>query len=134
MVVDTSALLAILFKEPDASAFAAAIAAAPKRLISAVSALEAAIVLACRKGADGVSVLDELLATAQFEIVSLDEAQYLLAREAYSRFGKGRHPAGLNFGDCCAYALARHLDVPLLFKGNDFGKTDITVAPTTVAH
>lgn len=134
MVVDTSALIAILFNEPDAGAFAAVIASALKRRMSAVSALEAAIVLECRKGADGVSVLDELLAAAQFEIVSLDEAQYLLAREAYSRFGKGRHPAGLNFGDCCAYALARHLNAPLLFKGNDFGKTDITVAPYTVAH
>ena len=132
MVVDTSALIAILFNEPDAGAFAAAIASAPTRLISAVSALETAIVIECRKGADGASVLDEPFSAAQFEIVSLDKAQYLLAREAYSRFGKGRHPAGLNFGDCCAYALSRHLDVPLLFKGNDFGKTDIAVAPTTV--
>ncbi|MGH7184127.1 MAG: type II toxin-antitoxin system VapC family toxin, partial [Nitrospiraceae bacterium] len=70
------------------------------RLISAVSALETAIVLEYRKGAEGVSVLDELLVAARFGIVSLDEAQYLLAREAYSRFGKGRHPAGLNFCDC----------------------------------
>jgi Uncharacterized protein conserved in bacteria len=120
--------------EADAEVFAAALAASPTRHISAVSALEAAIVIETRKGPEGVAVLDELLAAAQFEIVALDESQYRLAREAYSRFGKGRHPAGLNFGDCCAYALARQRNEPLLFKGNDFGKTDIAVAALSPAH
>ena len=134
MVVDTSALVAILLNEADAGVLASAIANAPKRLISAASALEAAIVIQCRKGADGAALLDDLLAAAGFEIVSLDEAQYRLARVAYQRFGKGRHPAGLNFGDCCSYALARHRNEPLLFKGNDFSKTDIAVVPLAFAH
>lgn len=134
MVIDTSAVIALLLNEPESGIFASAIANASKRLISAASALEAAIVIQCKKGAEGVTLLDDLMAVARFEIVSLDEAQYRLAREAYQRFGKGYHPAGLNFGDCCSYALARYRNETLLFKGNDFGKTDIAVAPLPFAH
>jgi ribonuclease VapC len=127
MVIDTSALIAILLNEQETERFALAIAAAPSRLISAVSALEAAIVIEAKKGATGSQLLDELLVAAQVEIVAFDESQYALARDAYSRFGKGRHPAALNFGDCCAYALARQAGEALLFKGQDFSATDVEV-------
>ena len=125
MVIDTSALIAILLNEPETEAFAAAIAAAPSRLISAVSALETAIVIEAKKGALGSQLLDELLVAIQVNIIAFDQIQFNLAREAYTRFGKGRHPAALNFGDCCAYALARNTVEALLFKGQDFSATDI---------
>ena len=125
MVIDTSALIAILLNEPETEAFAAAISAAPSRLISAVSALETAIVIEAKKGAIGGQLLDELFLAAQVSIVAFDQNQFDLAREAYTRYGKGRHPAALNFGDCCAYALARNSAEPLLFKGRDFSATDI---------
>jgi ribonuclease VapC len=125
MVIDTSVLIAILLNEPEAEVFADAISAAPIRLISAVSALETAIVIEAKKGTMGSRLLDELLVAAQINIVAFDQNQFNLAREAYTRFGKGRHPAALNFGDCCAYALARNSGEPLLFKGQDFSATDI---------
>jgi ribonuclease VapC len=125
MVIDTSALIAILLNEPETDAFAAAISVAQTRLISAVSSLETAIVIEAKKGAMGGQLLDELLVAAQVNIVAFDQNQFNLAREAYTRFGKGRHPAALNFGDCCAYALARNSGEPLLFKGQDFSATDI---------
>jgi ribonuclease VapC len=124
MVVDSSALLAILFGEPQAAFFAGRIARDPKRLLSAVSALETAIVLQARKGSSGVRELDLLLHATRMTVVSLDADQVLIARAAFERFGKGRHPAGLNLGDCCSYALARSSGEPLLFKGNDFLRTD----------
>ena len=83
------------------------------------------MILESRHGADGVRAFDQLLATADVEVVPLDMTQALAAREAFRAFGKGRHPAGLNFGDCFAYALAKVLTEPLLFKGNDFAKTDV---------
>jgi len=126
MVVDTSAIVAILLDEPEAESFAKRIAADPKRLISALSALEAAIVLQARKGPAGVRELDLLLHSAGMDVVSLDADQVQLARTAYERFGKGRHPAALNLGDCCSYALARSTGEPLLFKGNDFSQTDLS--------
>lgn len=125
MVVDSSAILAVLFKEPERDAFATAIADAGARLLSSVNALEAAIVVAARKGPSGVRELDLFLHHARIEVVSFTEAHLGLAREAWERYGKGRHPAGLNLGDCCAYALARHSGEPLLFKGEDFGRTDV---------
>lgn len=125
MVVDSSAILAVLFKEPERDAFATAIADAGARLLSSVNALEAAIVVAARKGPSGVRELDLLFHHARIEVVSFTEAHFGLAREAWERYGKGRHPAGLNLGDCCAYALARHSGEPLLFKGEDFGRTDV---------
>ena len=134
MIVDTSALVAILLDEPDAEKLSAAIAANTPRIISAVSALEASIVIESKKGEAGLALLDELLNLAQLEIVAFDDAQQQLARVAYRRYGKGRHPAGLNFGDCCAYALAKVRNEALLFKGNDFNQTDITAAPLFPAH
>ena len=134
MIVDTSALVAILLDEPDAEKLSAAIAANTPRIISAVSVLEASIVIESKKGEAGLALLDELLNLAQFEIVAFDDAQQQLARVAYRRYGKGRHPAGLNFGDCCAYALAKVRNEALLFKGNDFNLTDITAARLFPAH
>ncbi|HJX29202.1 MAG TPA: type II toxin-antitoxin system VapC family toxin [Thermoanaerobaculia bacterium] len=125
MVLDASVLLAILLGEPEAADFAKAIAGDPKRLVSAISTLEAGIVIQARKGAAGARELDLLIHSAGLTIVSLDVEQVLLARGAYARFGKGIHPAGLNLGDCCSYALARSSGEPLLFKGNDFSQTDI---------
>jgi ribonuclease VapC len=134
MIVDTSALIAILLNEPDAEMLSAAIATATTRIISAVSALEASIVIESKKGEAGLTLLDELLNLAQFEIVAFDDAQQRIARAAYRRYGKGRHPAGLNFGDCCAYALAKMRNEALLFKGNDFNQTDILSVPLVSAH
>ena len=125
MVLDTSALLAILLGEPEAEAFARAITNHPKRLVSPLSALEAAIVLQARKGPSAVRELDLLLHSTAMTIVSLDADQVQIARAAYEKFWKGRHPAALNLGDCGSYALASSSGEPLLFKGDDFSKTDL---------
>jgi ribonuclease VapC len=125
MVIDTSAILAILLGEPDAASFSRAIAGDPKRLMSSFSALEAATVIRSRKGPVGIRELDLLLHSIGATIVSLDADQVLLARSAYEKYGKGYHPAALNLGDCCSYALSRSSGEPLLFKGNDFSQTDV---------
>jgi len=125
MVIDTSAILAVLLGEPDAEDLSRVIAQDSKRLVSALSALEAAIVIHTRKGPAGTRELDLFLHSARATVVSLDADQVLLARTAYEKYGKGRHPAALNLGDCCSYALSRSSGEPLLFKGNDFSKTDI---------
>lgn len=125
MVIDSSALLAILLREPEAEQFALAIANDPKRLVSAVSVFETAIVIHARKGPAGARELDLLLYTAGLTVVSLDSDQVLLARAAYEKYGKGYHPAALNLGDCCSYALACFSAQPLLFKGDDFPRTDV---------
>jgi ribonuclease VapC len=125
MVFDTSALLAILLDEPERRAFTEAIEAAEGRLLSAASFVETSMILESRHGAEGVRALDRLLAAASIEVVEVDLAQAAAAREAFRRFGKGRHPAGLNFGDCFSYALAKSRGEPLLFKGQDFARTDI---------
>ena len=127
MVVDTSAIIAILQKEPEARAFAEVVEDAVICLISAVSVLEAAIFVQARRHAEGVHRLDALIREADMEIVPFDSDQMLIAREGFRRFGKGRHPAALNFGDCAAYALARAIGEPLLFKGDDFSQTDVSV-------
>lgn len=134
MIVDTSALVAILLNEPDAEILTATLAATSPRIISAVSALEASIDMECKKGGAGLALLDEMLSTAQFEVAAFDDTQLYIAREAYRRYGKGRHPAGLNFGDCCTYALSRARNDTLLFKGNDFAQTDISPTPLMLAH
>jgi ribonuclease VapC len=126
MVIDTSALLAILFNEPDAEHFELALATDPVRLISAASVLEAAIVVEARLGEAGGRELDELLSTAQVIIMPFTTDQAAIARQAYWTYGKGRHPAGLNYGDCFSYALAKTSGEALLFKGNDFSQTDVT--------
>ncbi|RIK37360.1 MAG: hypothetical protein DCC55_24585 [Chloroflexi bacterium] len=128
MVIDSSAILALLSNEPEAVRFAEVIAAADRRLMSAASLLETAIVIEARHGPAGSQKLDELIATAQILIEPVTIEQITVARLAYRTYGKGRHPAGLNFGDCFAYALAKLMDEPLLYKGNDFSQTDIQVA------
>ena len=128
MVIDTSALVAILLGEPEAEPFALAIAGDPKRLISTFTALETAIVIEAKKGESGGRELDLLLHQARIEMAPLTAEQFEIARSAWRRYGKGRHPAGLNIGDCCSYALANCADEPLLFKGDDFSQTDIKTA------
>jgi ribonuclease VapC len=128
MVIDTSVLIAILLREPDAAVFSSAIANAPKRLVSVFSALETSIVIEAKKGEPGGRELDLLFHKARMEIVPINEEQFGLARQAWRDFGKGRHPAGLNIGDCCSYALSKYSGEPLLFKGGDFSKTDVQSA------
>lgn len=128
MVIDTSALIAILQDEPERRRFNEVIEAAPHRRISTATQVEIAIVVEARYGADGIRDLDLFMATAAIEPVAVDAQQALAAREAFRRYGKGRHPAALNFGDCFSYALAKVLDEPLLFKGMDFAQTDLTPA------
>lgn len=128
MVIDTSALVAMLGDEPEAEAFEAAVEADPMRLMSTASFLETAIVIETRRGEPGGRELDLWLHRAEVELVAVDAEQAELARTAYRRYGKGRHAAGLNFGDCFAYALAAVSGEPLLFKGDDFPLTDVAVA------
>ncbi|MGA2183268.1 MAG: type II toxin-antitoxin system VapC family toxin [Bryobacteraceae bacterium] len=129
MIVDTSALLAILRDEPEAAACARAIESVPIRRISAANFLEAAIVLDGSRDPIVSRRFDDLLREARLLIEPVTEAQARTAREAYRDFGKGiGHPARLNFGDCFAYALAKSTGEPLLFKGNDFTHTDLTAA------
>jgi len=125
MIVDTSALSAILFGEDEATVFMQALAGPERKLMSAFTHLEASIVVEARKGAVGAQALAALVATSGIETIAFDRSQAELALDAWRRYGKGRHPAGLNLGDCAAYALARLTDQPLLFKGDDFDKTDV---------
>ena len=125
MVIDTSALVAILFDEPDAEHFEIAIESDPTRLMSTASVLEASIVVEARLGEAGGRELDLLVHKAQIEVVGVKVEQMEVARHAFRTYGKGRHPAGLNYGDCFAYALSKTSGEPLLFKGNDFNQTDV---------
>lgn len=127
MVVDTSALVALLGMEAEAARLAAVIEADATRLISAASVVEAALVIESRYGPDGGRELDLLIAKAGLSVEPVTAQQVEIAREAWRRFGKGRHAAGLNFGDCFSYALARVTGEPLLFKGTDFPQTDVAV-------
>jgi ribonuclease VapC len=127
MVVDTSALAAIFFREPEREAFRNAIVAANSRLISAATVLEAGMVIEGRKGGGAGREFDLFIIRAQIEIVPIDAELADLARSAWRKYGKGRHPAGLNFGDCFSYALAKATGEPLLAKGTDFAKTDVLV-------
>jgi ribonuclease VapC len=126
MVVDSSAVMAVLRREAEAAAFAAAIEQAEVRLISAANVLDLGMVAESR-GRAGARELDDFLERSRFEIVPFDAEQAALARDAFRRFGKGRHPARLNFGDCIAYALSKASGEPLLFKGGDFARTDVDV-------
>jgi len=128
MVIDTSALVAILQDEPERGAFNEAIEAADRRSMSVVSFVEASTILETRFGPDGVRALDLVIAKADIELVPVDTEQAHAARTAFRAYGKRRHPAGLNFGNCFAYALARTLGEPLLFKGSDFSLTDVDVS------
>ena len=127
MVIDSSALVAMLTNEPKACVMAEAMATNPKRLVSSVSVLETGIVIESRYGPAGGRELDVLLHRCRMENVPLTAEQVELAREAYRRYGKGSHPAGLNLGDCATYALSRSTGEPLLFKGNDFSHTDLSL-------
>jgi ribonuclease VapC len=129
IALDSSALIAILQMEPDAKELASVLVDARIKIMSAVTLLETSMALARAKGDDLIwGPLDALLEESEVEIVAFDHEQANAAREAFMRFGKGRHPAGLNFGDCAAYALAKTKKAPLLFKGSDFAKTDIVPA------
>ena len=125
MVVDTSALIAILLGEPETEFFVRVLADDPKKMISAFNALESAIVIEAKKGEAGGRELDLLMHRARIEIIPINGDQVELALTAWRKYGKGNHPAGLNIGDCCAYALAKYSGEPLLFKGKDFSRTDI---------
>jgi ribonuclease VapC len=128
MVIDTSAVVAILFQEPDQRRYDEAIADAAVRLVSAVTRVELAFVVEGRKGEDGRERLERFFRLTGADVVAVTPAQADLAIDAFRRYGKGRHPAGLNIGDCFSYALAMATDNSLLFKGDDFGRTDVRVA------
>ena len=128
MILDTSAVLAILFGEEEADQFDVAIASAERRRMSAGNLLETAIVLEGRRCAAAEHELDSYLRVAEIDVEPVTVAHAQAARRAWRRFGKGNHPAGLNYGDCFAYALAESTGEPLLFKGGDFALTDIEAA------
>lgn len=125
LAVDSSAVVAIILGEPDSRALAERLAAAFRALLSPVSLVECAIVLEKRIGPQGSRELDEFLSGYLIEVVPITPAQARTALLAHWRFGRGLHPAGLNFGDCFSYALAKSEAIPLLFKGNDFSQTDV---------
>lgn len=125
MVIDTSALVAILLGEPERATFTRLIVADPVRLLSAANWIETSIVIESRKGEAGRSDLTRFLDAAAIEIVAVTSEQAETACEAFRRYGKGRHSASLNFGDVFAYALARTTGEPILFKGDDFSRTDL---------
>jgi ribonuclease VapC len=127
MVIDTSALAAIFFHEPERDAFRNAIVAASNRLISAATVLEAGMVIEGRRGGGAGREFDLFLVRAQIKIVPIDAELADLARSAWRKYGKGRHPAALNFGDCFSYALAKATGEPLLAKGTDFASTDVVL-------
>jgi ribonuclease VapC len=128
MIVDTSALIAVLLDEREADSFTDLILENDSCLMSAVSFVEATIIAESNGGDGGVRQLDAFLRTAGISIAPASEEHAMAARQAYSDYGKGRHPAGLNLGDCFSYALAKVSGEPLLFKGNDFRETDIMPA------
>jgi ribonuclease VapC len=132
MIVDTSALIAIAWDEPERARFENAIEADPVRLVSAASVLEGAIVMMRRAGraaaSEAVARFHELLDQLGLEIEPVSASQIGIAEAAYLSFGKGMHAAGLNFGDCFTYALAKETGEPILFKGDDFAHTDLTRA------
>lgn len=128
MVIDTSAIVAILFDETDADRIEEAISTSEARSISAASVLECSIVVESRFGEDGGRELDLVLYKAGISIVDVTNDQLDVARAGFRKFGKGRHRAGLNYGDCFAYALALVRGEPLLFKGDDFSHTDVVPA------
>lgn len=128
MVIDTSAILAMLFDEPEADEFERLVEADPVVLVSAVSRVEAVFVVEGRKGNAGRIRLNQFFELVRAEVVPVDADQAEVACEAFRRYGKGRHPANLNFGDVFAYALAKTTGEPLLFKGDDFRLTDLPSA------
>lgn len=128
LCVDTSALLAVIFGEPDAERYLAALGSASELGVSAATLAEALIVAEARQGPEASADLHALLADLECDVLPLDEEQTVVAHRAWARFGKGRHPASLNLGDCYSYAAAKVWGRPLLFKGADFAQTDIGAA------
>ena len=128
MIIDTSALVAVLDQESEAQRIVRTLASAPERILSAANLVEVGIVMQARRGDDGARDLDLLLAKLRVDIAAVTANQADIARKAFRRYGRGRHAANLNFGDCFAYALAKDTSAPLLFKGDDFGLTDVMVA------
>jgi ribonuclease VapC len=128
IVLDSSAILAILLQEPDAAAFANALAANPQRVMSTGTYLELVVVTERRSGPRLRAFMDEIVGDASIELRPFDALQSKVAADAFVRFGREKHPAALNYGDCFSYALAKSLDVPLLFKGGDFALTDVRSA------
>jgi ribonuclease VapC len=127
VIVDTSAVIAMLLGEPEAAAFAQAVNGAPRAAISAATWVEAAIVAENRSAA-AAAEFGPLMDRLRLDVAPLTATEARLAIDAHRRYGKGRHPAGLNIGDCFAYALAVARDEPLLFKGDDFARTDVKAA------
>jgi ribonuclease VapC len=127
MVIDTSAFVAIVLREPEAAAFDDRIRSATTRRVSVATWVELAAVLTSRLGMDARPVLDRLEEEYRLDLLPVDQAQMRIACEAVVRFGKGRQPARLNYGDCFAYALSLTNGEPLLFKGDDFSKTDVAI-------
>jgi ribonuclease VapC len=134
MIVDSSAVLAVLLGEEDAPFYADAIEQAADPQMSAVSALEVALVIGARKHEPGLAALDRFAEASQIQVVAFDLEQLRLARDAWWNYGKGRHAAGLNLGDCCSYALAKATGKALLFKGDDFSQTDVPGIKSTAGR
>lgn len=128
MIIDTSAIIAVLFNEDDAAFYAEVIAQSDSRRMSAATFVETAIVVETQTKTSGSRQLDAFLRKADIAIDPVTEEHAHIARQAFTDFGKGRHPAGLNYGDCFSYALAKATGEPLLFKGKDFAKTDLVAA------
>jgi len=128
LILDTSAILAIVFREPEQDEFLRKIGAAPTVGVGVPTLVETTIILAARLGEQGRRLLSLMIERAGVVVISFDPPHSQLAIEAWLRFGRGRHPAGLNFGDCLAYATARLAGRPLLCKGDDFSKTDLALA------
>lgn len=124
-VIDSSALLSVVLGEADAERFAARLVEPVRKVVSAATLFEAAVAAERRGGLEARDRLDRLVTRVEAEVVPFEQAHLGWARDAFRRFGKGRHEAALNLGDCIAYATARHVVLPLLFKGDDFAKTDI---------
>ena len=130
IVVDTSAIMAIDLEEPGAASLVTRLQSRATRLIPASAVLETTMVLSRTHG-DPKAALDGYIAKMGLSVIPIDDAIVAAAQQAFLRFGKGRHPAGLNVGDCFSYALSRSLDQPLLFKGNDFPQTDVECHPAS---
>lgn len=127
MVIDTSAVIAILHDEPEGKSFLDALEGAASRLMSVATFVETSMVVEARRGAQGLRLFDRLAQRLAIELVPVDVEQGRAARDAFSRYGRGRHPARLNLGDCFTYALASVANEPVLCKGDDFAQTDIAV-------